>query len=246
MNKILVAIPIIVNSDVAREAINQVVLNLNVTVLLCSNGGGPEIEQLLNEFKHLPNVITWIYEKNIYVNPVWNKFLDFFIQSSQWDRLMILNSDLTLQKDWLQVLEKRWLDNPNDILVPMVTDDKTKMFEDIHIEGGSAQQVYEGVPGICLTLNKKQASAVYPIPEEVKVWFGDNWILGIMTALGEKIFVLDNFLAYHHHSTSVQAVEGVYEIIEQDKLAWDISGRHKMKNRVEELNNQISRNDRGE
>jgi len=217
---ILVAIPIIVNPIVAKEAIDQVINKSNVTVLLCNNGGDHAIDELLLKYSDMKNVVLWKKEKNVYVNPIWNEFIRHFLESDEYDRLIIMNSDLTLQKDWDKVVINRWNVNYNEIIVPHLTDDKRAMYLSMDPTYGSSYKTYSNTPGIFITLNKEQAREVYPIPEECKIWFGDTWIFAILVEGGQGIVTPANLIAYHHHSTSVQKVPGIHEIIELDKIQW--------------------------
>lgn len=212
--------PIIVNSVVAREAINQIINKEDITVILCNNGGGDEIDQLLTEFKHIENVRLWKRETNTFVNPIWNDFMEYFLTLEEWDHLIILNSDLTLQKDWSDVIRNRWYINPDEIIVAKVSDDKRLMYQDTNVAVTPCTKIYSGIPGIFITLSLKQAYMVYPIPKEILIWFGDTWIYDILILLGETVVVPENLWAFHHHSTSVQRVPKIYEMIEEDKIAW--------------------------
>lgn len=218
--KILLCIPIIVNPVVAREAINQVINKENVTVILCNNGGGQEIDNLLSEFQHTNGVRLWRRDVNTFVNPIWNDFIEYFLTMREWDKLIIMNSDLTLQQNWDQIIKNRWYLNPDEVIVTNVSDDKTRMYQPQPVEVDGSTQLYTGIPGIFITLNQRQAEMVAPIPDEIKIWFGDTWVYNKLVYLGERIIVPWNLWAFHHHSTSVQKVPGVYEMIEEDKIVW--------------------------
>lgn len=218
---ILLCIPIIVNHEVAREAINQVINRKDVTVILCNNGGDQHIDQLLDEYREIENIKFWKKEKNIYVNPIWNEFIQYFLQVDQWDHLIIMNSDLTLCRNWDEILHWCFSCKTNVSIVPITTDDKTKIYVPTELMPTAGNLLYEGIPGIFITLSKKQAKLVYPIPEECKIWFGDTWIYSILVALGEAVMSIDQFIAYHHHSTSVSTVPGIHDLIEKDKVRWE-------------------------
>lgn len=238
--RILIAIPIIINPVVAKEAIEQVINKVDVTVLLCNNGGGHVIDSLFADYRHKENVIIWKKDHNVYVNPIWNEFIAYFINSNQYDRLIIMNSDLTLQNDWDEILRNRWKTNPSEIIVPDVTDDKRKVYLPIYTYFDGYTQVYSNTPGIFITLNKSQARVVYPIPEECKIWFGDTWIFTILIEGDQKIVIPYNFIAFHHHSTSVQKVPGIHAMIELDKIAWENSMQDKMINKIKKLKDGFS------
>lgn len=216
--KILLCIPIIKGAEIAKEAINQVINRPDVEVVLLDNGADDDVKNLINSFSQTPNVTIISYPQNVYVTEAWNRFMKMFFHSS-CDRLIIMNSDLTMQKDWDTVVRNCWEFNPNYILTPVVLNDKTKMFEDVNTQTAIFTQV-ENPAGIFITLNKKQCELVYPIPSEIKVWFNDTYIMKLLGAHQYEIVVPYNLLAYHHTSTSVSSVSGVHAVIEEDKKAW--------------------------
>lgn len=218
--KTLVCIPIVVGHEIVREAINQVINRENVTVILCNNGGDEHIKNLLLEYKDVQNVILWSRPQNVYVTRIWDDFIQYFLLLNEWDHIILLNSDLTLNKNWQEVCHARWEVDQEEILVPHLSDDKRKMFETVGTEVIPAEQIYDGIAGIFITLSLKQAFTVSPLPLDVRVWFSDNWIYSILVALGEKVVTPANLLAYHHHSTSVSNIPGIHDIIEEDKKTW--------------------------
>jgi hypothetical protein len=78
-----------------------------------------------------------------------------------------------------------------------------------------------GTPGVLICLNKTHANLVYPIPETLKVWFGDNWIYDGLRGVGYKTIIVNNLITYHSGSQNVSKVKGISEIIEQDKIEWE-------------------------
>ena len=64
------------------------------------------------------------------------------------------------------------------------------------------------------------AEAVYPIPEGIKLWFGDEYIFTKLIKLGYEMRVYYNLRGVHGNSRSVSENPRSYKTIELDKIAW--------------------------
>ena len=235
---ILVAIPVIKSSAIFRECLSQLVNKPDVTVLVLLNGADEDVRHLVKvEYADNPSIIVWENEVNEYVTKPWNRFIEYFLSRGEWDHLIILNSDLTMCSRWNDICNSIWQFSPDAVLVPTTTDDKNLCFRDDVEDRGYKEHLFGafGIPGIFITLNKKQAKFVYPIPSEIKVWFNDEWIYQLLGAAGYPIYTVKSLWAYHHHSVSVGAVTGIHAIIEEDKIAWRDTGRPKLIARIEEI-----------
>lgn len=214
--KILIGIPVVLNAELFDVCVASVVDKLDVGVLIVDNGSEPKVKDVINRYSQKSNVVVITNETNAYVNPAWNQMIDFFIKSD-YDYLCLMNSDLVLQKDWDIVLRNRWAVNEDEIIIPIVADKNVS----VSTEWQEAARVDSGTAGIFITLNKVQALAVYPIPSDILVWFGDNWIYELLRGVGYKTVIPPNFIASHAWSSTVSKIKGVGEIIEQDKKAWN-------------------------
>jgi hypothetical protein len=143
-----------------------------------------------------------------------------------------MNSDLIMQRNWSEVLRNRWKVNPDEILLPVMGGPVT---EEVSTEIAPAELVTSGTPGVFITLNRKQAEMIYPIPEACRVWFGDNWIYEILRIIGFETLIPSNLLAHHYWSQTVSKVPGISKIIEEDKIAWRDIVEPKMRQRITQL-----------
>ncbi len=217
---ILIGIPCLYGGKMCDEAIASVVHKEFVSVLLIDNGAEDEVMNVILKYCSLPNVYIISNPKNIYVNPVWNQIMDFFLKRTEFSHLVIMNSDLVMHKLWDKVLINRLAENPYEITVPKVIDDKYFSSFEINTLVSDAQKVDSGTAGIFITLHRSQVEIVYPIPPEIIIWFGDNWCYEILRNLGYETVIPDNLLCYHAHSQTVQRVKGISEMIEEDKRQW--------------------------
>ena len=210
--RILVGIPCLYHHDLCKRAIDSVYGKPNVDILLVDNGAEKTVSELIQSY----DCLKIINEQNIFVNPAWNPIIATFL-SGGWDYLAIMNSDLILQSQWSEVCFNRWNVSPDEILIPQMLDAVPRK---VYTNFQPSELVTEGTAGVFITLNRKQAEIIYPIPEEIKVWFGDNWIYSILRALGYVTVIPPNLFSYHAWSSTVSKVPGISEIIESDKVAW--------------------------
>lgn len=216
----LVGIPCLFGAEHTQEAIESVVNNANTDVLLIDNGAETGVKYVIDKYVNSKtNVFVINNKENIYVNPAWNQIINFFL-NNDYDYLLIMNSDLILQKDWKQVLDFYLEKYPELIPVPVISHDKSILKSQVDIEFNYGE-VFSSTAGVCIVLSKEMANKIYPIPEQLKVWFGDNWIYDGLRKLGYRTFVLNNFISYHSGSQNVSRVKGISEIIEQDKIEWE-------------------------
>lgn len=214
--KYLVGIPCLYGAGHTLEAIESVAYKEDVSLVIVDNGAEEQVKNVISAYDNWEKVTVIHNKENIYVNPAWNQIIKNFL-SSDSDYLLIMNSDLILRVDWKTELDAYLSKNPNDIPVPLILTNKDVLNRDF---GNSEQEVFEGTPGVLIILNKVQANLIYPIPETIKVWFGDNWIYEGLRKLGYKTVVLSKLVSYHSGSQNVSKVKGISEIIENDKLEW--------------------------
>ncbi len=227
--KILVCIPVVIGADVFEECLKQVVQISDVNVMVLLNGANQDVCDIAWKYHHSHSVSVIRENKNIYVTSAWNRFLDFFITSG-FDRLVILNSDLTIQKGWETTLKF----HPDKSIVPTVTDEKSQVYSPI-----SCFQPYSEAPhppGIFICLTKEQAKAVYPIPEAIRIWFNDSWIYSILNAMGQTAICLSEFKAYHHNSITVRE-PWADEIIQEDKVRWKEIVQPMLNEKIKQIQN---------
>ncbi len=219
--KILISIPVLYHGHIFDECMSHLINHNDVDILIGDNGSNPDVKTIIEKYQSFSNVKIIREPVNIYVNPMWNKFMAYFLENTQYDYLIILNSDLMLQKNWSDVCKNYWSTFPDEILIPKNASDKTLLSRDEDTSVFPATEVHSGTAGVFITMNRKQCEMVYSIPNDILVWFGDNWIYEILRTF-YKTVIPENLISYHFHggSQTVQSVSGISEIIEQDKVKW--------------------------
>lgn len=218
--KILCGIPVLYNGTTCLKAFESVIDEADL--LIIDNGSDPDVKQAIKTFqdKYICSVIG--FEKNIFVNAAWNCILREFI-GSDFDQLVIMNSDLIMQPGWSKQLE--------DGIIGLPCDGTLKADE----------EVFRGSPGIFLQMNKKMAEMVYPIPEQIKLWYGDEYILTILREMGYKTIVKHKLVGLHFHggSQSIAILPNKSEMIEADKVSWETIVEPLMQKKISELKKHL-------
>jgi GT2 family glycosyltransferase len=207
--KILVGIPCLFGHVHTKQAIDSVINESDV--LIIDNGSEQLIKDLILGYKDKSNVHVIRNKENIFVNPAWNQIIDFFLKNEHYDSLVIMNSDVIMERGWSDVLMKV----PTDIIaIPNSGNQKENI------------EVHNGTNGVFIHINRKHAKIIYPIPEYCKVWFGDQFIYTVLRKLGYKTIVYHELIGNHYHngSQNVSKVHGISEIIEEDKKYWELNG----------------------
>lgn len=213
--KLLVGIPMIYGPSHCKAAIDSVIGKPDVDLLLLDNGAEKEVSELIASY----DCLKIIEPVNTFVNPAWNKMIATFI-SGGWDYLIIMNSDLVPFGAWDEICRNRWKVNPDEILIPRM-DEIPRHFS---TAVSNAKTVTEGTPGVFITINRKQAEMVYPIPEYCKIWFGDQFIFSVLRRVGFETVIPTNLFASHAWSSTVSRVPGISKMIEDDKIQWELYG----------------------
>ena len=194
MIKILVAIPCLFDEMRTKQTIESIVYHKNVDVLLMDNGSEEDVSRMLLSFVKFPNVEIVKFEKNIFVNPVWNYALKYFNDSEIYTHLIIQNSDLVLSDDWEKIINKLISINPNYSALPVITQDKGLLHPtDNEFKELNITEISKGHPGVFILISKELSKIAYPIPSEIVIWFGDNWIYEIIRNFGGKTFIINDF-----------------------------------------------------
>lgn len=236
--KILVGIPFLTGYKHSHEAISSVLNQPDIHLLIIDNGATDDLKELFKNYTHLPNVSIIHNEHNIYVNPAWNQIMKFFLQHPEFDILCIMNSDLRMQKNWSDVLRNLYSSICIGTYLPVVLDDcvRLEMMTTLDPALAPLKVVHEGTAGVFITLNRNQCEMVYDIPETMKVWFGDNWIYGMLRGCGHQTIIPENLVAFHGLSQTVSRVEGIDEIIAVDRYEWYNKVQHYLNELIAKYN----------
>ena len=203
--KLLITIPCLYNSVVIKECLDSIV-NLPDTDIIClDNGAEVDVQNLLAEYEEkYYNITVWKEPVNTYVNKPWNNFMNYFLVSTEYTHLMILNSDIILHKQFYDGMKRRLKLFPDEILIPVISTDKNSVNVRLDEQLLHFQRVDNGTPGVMILLNREQCAIVNPIPSEIKLWYGDEWTYTLLRGIGYSTVIPSNLIVFHHGSESVK------------------------------------------
>ena len=203
MKNVMVGIPVIYCEECVKLCLESL-REQDSHVFIVDNDSTSEIKKMIESYPKLVN------DRNLYVNPAWNQIMKYFLDSN-YEKLIILNSDMILNNDVIEKISAINIDEDLSIILPNVSD---------HDMNEGTLEIEWGYPGIMIVLTQKMAKLVYPIPESLKIWFGDDWIYRRLIKNGYKLRIYYDIKAHHSGSRSIVSLKEASEIIEQDKLNW--------------------------
>lgn len=204
MRKILVGIPVIYCDECVKLCLESL-SSQAADLIIVDNDSTPEIKKMI---KDLPKIVNL---KNVYVNPAWNQLMEYFLETDH-DYLIILNSDMVLENGAIDKIKNIDIDSEKTIILPNVSDH--------HISEG-VLTIEWGFPGIMIVLTRKMVEMVYPIPETLKLWFGDDWIFKRLKKNGYQLQIHYGIKAKHSGSRSISSLKEAEALIECDKVNWE-------------------------
>ena len=123
------------------------------------------IDNTPNDLKiELPKLIHILEGKNTYVNPAWNKGVSL----AKYDKLLILNDDIWMDWNILKIVEPYITEETG--IIGMAEENYTKPQSEFGLDPITHRN---GGFGCCMFVHIENYT---PIPNEMKIWGGDDWL----------------------------------------------------------------------
>jgi GT2 family glycosyltransferase len=156
-------------------------------------------------------------DKNESLSKAWNQALRASLEMGA-ELICLANNDLQVGPGWLDAITAQhrkgeksyWL--PNGSLSP----DRLEEARTLPKTGGTRP----GRAGWCLFFPAEAARLILPLPEELRLWYGDDWIHWKLGREGYRCFTADDCYVYHFGSKTVQAIQAagpIQAIIDKDR-----------------------------
>lgn len=211
--KVLVGIPIFRIPELLRDCLNSMI-DTPATVLVVDNAADQNVKDLI-EKEFAGRVIVLTNETNQYCNGGWNRVMEYGLQNG-YDIIGLGSSDANLHPGWYENLIEH-AKCPHEVWVPAMGQSWSEAPKE-------CVTTTEGLAGYLTFLPREAAALVYPIPESIRHWFGDQYMFEKLRANGWKTVVLNDVRAMHFQSSVTYVTPEAYGVIEQDKLAWAAMG----------------------
>jgi len=154
--------------------------------------------------------------QNIFVNPAWN----LGVQESRNERLCILNDDLIFDlRIFYRVLD--YMNNPSTGVIGLAPGDYTDITKQPKLTDGKIDIIpwdehHLWGFGMLMFMNK---STWEPIPEELKLFYGDNWIFDGHRLAGRTNYIITNSLMSTPYSVTSNDFRNRFEFVDRDLYA---------------------------
>lgn len=182
---------------------------------MLDNGSSDGTWEWMNSSLHGNPQMLYRNEGNDSLSAAWNKVLRAGLDCGA-DVLVLMNNDLIVGPGWLDAVVQEyakgektyWL--PNGALSPDSYDDRVR---------AQAKQgrTVPGRAGWCLFFPAQAVREFLPIPQELRLWYGDDYIHWKLKRAGYSCRVILDSYVYHYGSKTFETRQDRQPIIDADK-----------------------------
>lgn len=205
---ISVVIPVLNNYEMTDHLLLDIANNTVVPleIILIDNNSLEPIYNLVKKYQNL-NILYIRNPQNTGVNAAWN--LGRYLAKGKY--ITILNNDIRVSVDFFKkIIDSMEGDDRVGLCSVRISKDLNKIFE--VKDPVSKKYVFE-MSGSAYTLRKTISDEIGPIPKELFIFYGDNFILSRLSQLGYKAIVISNNDIFHYdHYTINKFAEKKEEI----------------------------------
>lgn len=196
--------------DLLRAAV-QSMLDPIARVVVVDNGSSDACKGVLAELGADVEVIA--NEVNWYVNAAWNQLAERFL-ASEAELLVIANADAVLSRGWAPLLLARSRSGPPAVWHGSGVVDRAELDSaDARLTGHSA--------GVLFALSRADVARCFPIPSEIKIFYGDTWVFDLLARLGREQEVVSGVRVWHAGSVSSRRTPEFATVVARDTAVWD-------------------------
>lgn len=206
---------------------NKATFTANWLRSLARNCGGHEVELFLMDNGSTDNGETSRLmmsarpkyfqrnENNESIHKGWNDLARRGISAGA-DIIIISNNDLIVGPGWLDPVVRELRPGVKRYFLPygdVPADDAAMRATAI----ANAGKTSRADAGWCMMFHREAIQHWMPIPEELQLWYGDNWIHTKLREQGYTCESLWDCCVHHYTSTSCAARDGFAEIVAKDR-----------------------------
>lgn len=160
--------------------------------------------------EEIPKLVYIEEKQNTFVNPAWNKG----VAIAKYDKLMFLNDDIITDFSLIDKVYDHITEDKGIIGLGEGCWEKTgEVFE--------IKPVYE-FPGAYACLFFMHKKSYRNIPEDLKVWYGDNWLF---EKTGKQPYKIVNWRVGGYISATISTPK-IFSIAKEDEVLWINKIRH--------------------
>lgn len=231
---IMLGVPVFREDQTMVEGAIRSFLNPLVDVVVVDNGASEEAKAGIATFQKDVEVIR--NHTNVYVNPAWNQLAERFLRSGA-EVFVIANADVLVRPGWAESLFARRELGVNELWFGR----RTSTVQEAGTVGRPRQHSSEEIVDVLASrggffaMARKAVSLVFPIPSELRIFYGDDWIFGILGRIGYRQVTLADVVVWHEESVSQNRLPELNSVIWQDRQAWDTHLAHRSRREADAL-----------
>lgn len=199
---ILVGVPCYKDGPMVNRCLRSLA-EPGVQLLVVDNGADPDVKQAI------AGSISIVIRNDVnrYVNPAWNQIMAVFLQSPRYDLLVIANSDLVLDPGWAERMRAHRAHHPREQILFGV---------DAPRQRRSA--------GTFFAMTRRAVLASYPIPDDLLIMGGDDFIFYVNLGVGHEEHVVPSITMTHVERGTYDKSPEIWDIAKEDTRRWDHHG----------------------
>ena len=168
-----------------------------IQLLIVDNGADQDVKQVIGG-----KGVVIRNKVNRYVNPAWNQMMQWFLDAGPYDLLVLANSDLVMTAGWSAKLRAHRVTNRQEQII----------FGKV----GPAQRSM----GAFFAMTRRSVEASYPIPDDLLIYGGDDFIFEVNRGIGFSETVVDDLTMFHAVSGTISKSPELWKIGRRDKKRW--------------------------
>jgi len=200
--------------------------------LFLGDNGSTDNHESWNLIRGVHPEVAWRNEANESIHRGWNRLLQDALAHDP-ELICLSNNDLLVSPGWLDPILREvrkdarlgalryFLPNgdfKNDVTFEQEAAEKAK-----NLEG----QTCHGEAGWCLFFTPAAVREFLPIPEELQLWYGDDYMHWKLAAAGYQCVTVLDCCILHRGSVSVNVRKDLAEVVAKDRATFNrITGRN--------------------
>lgn len=182
------------------------------------NGSSDGSLEWLQGMKVSPKVVIR-NEGNESLSKGWNRVLQAGLDHGA-DLLCLTNNDILVGPGWLDAILKEYVKDTKAYWLPNGNFDGNTLDQQARNRTKTGR-TYPGRAGWCMFFRRPTVLEFMPISEELRLWYGDDFIHWKLKKAGYEMLVVDDCCAHHFGSKTVQSVGVIQPIIDADRLTYN-------------------------
>ena len=151
-----------------------------------------------------------------------NGILNLAIASCQTPFLGVLNNDLVLGTRFVEQSLATFERSGFDFLVPYTFEEEDADPAQLELARPYRIHRLRRQQGWCMLFRSAAVKSLPPVPDELRLWFGDSWVFHHAWERGQKLGLMRHVAVIHQRHTTIQSdanvrATGVHPVIEEDK-----------------------------